>query len=188
MRIVGGKHRGRRLEAPPGQDIRPTADRVREALFNVLAHRSWGPNDEFELAGARVLDAFCGTGAFGLEALSRGAAHATFLDLGRSAIDCTKRNIEVMGESDAAKILRADATKPPPAKAPCTLAFLDPPYKEDLAGAALAALSAQGWFAPGALVILEAAAAAASVPDVPSLTVIEERRYGKTLLVILEAG
>ncbi|WP_307832898.1 RsmD family RNA methyltransferase, partial [Azospirillum argentinense] len=114
MRIVGGKHRGRRLAAPGGSDTRPTTDRTRESLFNILSHADWGPDGTDLLEGAVVVDAFCGTGALGLESLSRGAAHASFLDLGRAALDAVRANVAALGEGANAAVLRADATRPPP--------------------------------------------------------------------------
>ena len=101
--LVGGDLRGRRLEAPAGREIRPTSDRTREAIFNILAHADWAP----EIEGARVLDAFCGTGALGLEALSRGAGHAVFMDQGREALDLVRRNIAALGVGDRSAVLRA---------------------------------------------------------------------------------
>ena len=184
LRVIAGSHRGRRLEAPPGDAVRPTADRTREALFNILAHAGWGPDGGAVLAGARVLDAFCGSGALGLEALSRGAAACTFLDSGREALDCVRRNLATLREEGRASLIRADALSPPPAPAPATLAFLDPPYGRDLPGPALAALAGRGWFAPGAVIVVETAE-----HDPPPLhqfcDKIDERHYRLTALHIL---
>lgn len=183
MRIVGGRHRGRRLEAPGGRDTRPTSDRTREALFNVLAHSGWGGDDP--LAGAHVLDAFCGTGALALEALSRGAAAAVLMDLSGPALAAARRNAASLGEDGRCTFLRADATRPPAARATATLAFLDPPYGRGLAEAALPALAVCGWLAPGAIVVVEAAAQdslALPVGFVP----LDERRYGDTRVAFLD--
>lgn len=181
MRVVGGKHRGRGLTAPTGSDTRPTTDRTREALFNILAHADW-----VEIEEACVLDAFCGTGALGLEALSRGARSAVFMDLGRAALEATRANVAALGETEAATVLRADATRPPRARDPATLVFLDPPYRRGLAAAALVALSAAGWFAPGAAVVVEEAADAGFVPP-KGFSLIDRRCYGGTTIYFLTA-
>ena len=154
MRIIAGAWRGRTLIAPSGADTRPTADRVRQALFDMLAHAPWGGRGLLE--GARVLDAFAGTGALGLEALSRGAAFATFLEHDRAALPALRANIAACRAGDRAAVLVADATKPPPGQ-PCTLIFFDPPYRQGLAQAALATLARTGWIAPGAVAVAETA-------------------------------
>jgi 16S rRNA (guanine966-N2)-methyltransferase len=182
VRIVGGRHRGRRLEAPAGDAVRPTSDRARQALFDVLAHAAWAP----ALEGARVLDAFCGTGALGIEALSRGAAHAHFLDSARASLDATRRNLAALGEEAAATVIRADATRPPPAPGPCTLAFLDPPYGKGLGGRAVPALAAAGWFAPGAVIVLEDRAGEPP-PDVPGFEPLDRRVWGEAGVTVLRA-
>lgn len=153
MRIVAGIHRGRRLVAPEGRDVRPTADRTREAVFSKLLH-GWAP-DEFRLTGARVLDAFAGTGALGLEALSRGAAHVTFLEQAPTSLAALKKNVELLKAAADVTITRADATRPPAAPAPCSLVLMDPPYDSQLEGPALTALAGQGWIAPGAICVVE---------------------------------
>jgi 16S rRNA (guanine966-N2)-methyltransferase len=182
MRIIGGKHRGRPLSAPQGRAVRPTSDRAREALFDILAHGRLADGPAYE--GARVLDVFAGTGAFGLEALSRGAAQATFMEKDRTALAALRANIEVLGEARAAAVLPVDARRPPQAGAPCALAFLDPPYGEDLAAPALTALAAAGWLAPGALVVIEVAAKQTlAAPD--GFALLDERRYGAAKLVFL---
>ena len=182
MRIIGGKHRGRPLSAPQGRAVRPTSDRAREALFDILAHGRLADGPAYE--GARVLDVFAGTGAFGLEALSRGAAQATFMEKDRTALAALRANIEVLGEARAAAVLPVDARRPPQAGAPCALAFLDPPYGKDLAAPALTALAAAGWLAPGALVVIEVAAKQTlAAPD--GFALLDERRYGAAKLVFL---
>ncbi|MGQ9366973.1 16S rRNA (guanine(966)-N(2))-methyltransferase RsmD [Azospirillum sp. ST 5-10] len=186
MRIVGGSHRGRRLTAPAGRDVRPTSDRTREAIFNILAHSGWGPGGGSPVDGAAVLDVFAGTGALGLEALSRGAAAATFLDAGRAALDALRANVAALGEEGRCTVLRGDATRPPRAGTPATLAFLDPPYGRDLAPAALTALAAAGWLAPGAvLVVEEAADAPLALPT--GFRALDERRYGDTRVLFAAA-
>jgi 16S rRNA (guanine966-N2)-methyltransferase len=180
MRLVGGSHRGRRLEVPSGRDIRPTSDRTREAIFNILAHADWAP----EIEGALVLDAFCGTGALGLEALSRGAGRAIFMDQGREALDLVRRNVTALELGDRCEILRADATRPPRARAPCPLLFLDPPYGKYLAPAALTALAERGWIGPGALAVVEVGAADSLAPP-PGAELLDERSYGDTRVLFL---
>ena len=180
MRITGGRHRGRRLAAPRGSDLRPTSDRVRESLFNILAHGRHGG----DLAGAAVLDAFAGTGALGLEALSRGAAHATFMDIDRAALAGIERTLAVLDEDERASVLRADATRPPTPGASVAIAFLDPPYLSGLAHAAMVALAAAGWFAPGALVVVETEAGEdLTLP--PGMELVDDRRYGGTRIMFL---
>ena len=151
MRIIAGAWKGRALAAPPGQATRPTAERVRQALFDMLAHAEWG--GPRLLHGARVLDAFAGTGALGLEALSRGAAHASFFETDRAARQVLARNIAACAATAA---IHADATRPPPGT-PCRLVFLDPPYHQNLGLRALAALAAAGWIAEAAVIVLETA-------------------------------
>jgi 16S rRNA (guanine966-N2)-methyltransferase len=185
MRIVGGKHRGRRIEAPPGLDVRPTSDRAREALFNILIHGHLAIDGTSPLPGARVLDAFAGSGAFGLEALSRGAAQALFIEKDAKACAAIRANAQSLGETAAIVVVPGDATNPPPCPgAPCAIAFLDPPYGKGLAAPALAALAARGWLADGALCVVEAGAI--EILAAPAgFVILDERRYGKTRLVIL---
>jgi 16S rRNA (guanine966-N2)-methyltransferase len=154
MRIVGGTFRGRSIAAPKSQAIRPTADRLRESLFNILAH-GYGN----QVAGARVLDLFAGTGALGLEAMSRGAAFALFVDDGAEARALIRGNVEALGLGGTTKIFRRDATKLGQAHPvdPFTLVFLDPPYGQGLAEKALASALEGGWIAPDALMVVEEA-------------------------------
>jgi 16S rRNA (guanine966-N2)-methyltransferase len=184
-RIIAGRHRGRRLLAPPGAGTRPTADRVRQALFDMLWHAPWGGRGVIE--GARVLDAFAGTGAAGLEALSRGAAQATFLETDRAALAALRANIAACREEARAAVLPADATRPPRAPAPCGLVFLDPPYGEGLVPRALAALGAAGWIAPGAVVCAETGRG--EVVETPEgYALLAERVHGAARLRIFRAA
>ncbi len=177
MRIVAGAWRGRALRAPEGQGTRPTADRVRQALFDMLLHAPWGGR----LEGLSVLDAFAGTGALGLEALSRGADAATFLERDRGALAVLRGNVAACGAEGRALVLAADACRPPPGRA-CGLVFLDPPYGAGLLGPAALALAAAGWMAPEALLVTELAAeeAAPALPAVP----LAERRHGAARLLV----
>ena len=185
MRIVAGKHRSRRLVAPPGRGVRPTADRTRESLFNMLATRGSGGGSA--VAGAMVFDGFCGTGALGLEALSRGATHAVFLDLGRPALEACRANVTALGEQRRSLVLSGDATRPPALPAGCEprdLVLLDPPYRSGLATPAVAALDASGWLAEDPLVVVELAAKDAFDPP-DGFAVVDERRYGAAHVLLL---
>jgi 16S rRNA (guanine966-N2)-methyltransferase len=197
MRIVGGIHKGRRLAVPPGRDIRPTADRAREAVFNILAHGRLGAGAVSPvvgrpvIGGAVVLDAFCGTGAMGLEALSRGAARAVFIDNEPAALAAARANIAALGEGARSRIIAADATRPLPRPRdvpPATLAFFDPPYAARAGAAALSAFAAEGWLAPGALCLLEEAARGPESTPPDGFTAIDVRRYGAARLLFLRFG
>ncbi len=184
MRIVAGRLKGRALQSPTAQDIRPTSDRLRETIFNILAHAYGDPVD-----GAAVIDLFAGTGAMGCEALSRGAKRALFVDDGTSARALIRANVEALGLGGATKIFRRDARKlgAAPAGEKFSLAFLDPPYGKGLAEPALCALRDGGWLTQDALVIVEEAADA--VLDIPAgFTLLEKRAYGDTQVVILRAA
>jgi 16S rRNA (guanine966-N2)-methyltransferase len=183
MRIIGGRHRGLVLAevgaGDPAAHLRPTSDRVRESLFNLLQHRAAGD----PVPGARVLDLFAGTGALGLEALSRGAAQVTFVDDGAAARALLRQNIERMRAMGATRVWRRDATMLGENRgAPFTLVFLDPPYGAGLGTRALASAVAGGWLAPGALVVWEEAA---PQPAPPGFAPEDSRRYGETWLTLL---
>ena len=169
--------------------MRPTTDRVRESLFNILAHnpRLGAGDDGAPIRDAIVLDAFAGCGALGLEALSRGAAHAIFLDSDFEALRSIKANAEMLGELANATILKADATKPPKATRTAGLVFLDPPYGKGLAAPALTALTAAGWIAPGAGVSVETGPGEDfAAPE--GFVLIDARRYGKATITLLRYG
>jgi 16S rRNA (guanine966-N2)-methyltransferase len=181
VRIIGGQFGGRRL-APVGKGdaaarLRPTSDRVRESLFNVLATAHADRID-----GACALELFAGTGALGLEALSRGAAHVTFVEPGRAALRLLRENIRLCAAADRTAVLPRDARRPGPARHPCGLVFLDPPYGKGLGEAALAAAMAAGWVADDALVVWEESADI-TVPE--GLRVLDERRHGDTVIRLL---
>ena len=184
LKVVGGKHRGRTLVTPEGLATRPTSSRARESLFNILAHASWRTDGTSPLIDARVLDAFAGSGALGIEALSRGAVHASFLDNDATAITMIGENLRKLGETGAAKVVRGDATNPPPCREPCDLVFLDPPYRKDLARPALAALARAGWLKAGAIATIELSNTETFVAP-PGFETIDERRYGAAKIVIL---
>ena len=181
MRIVGGRLRGRTLAGPKSQSIRPTADRLREALFNILAHAYGDP-----ITSARVLDLFAGTGALGIEAASRGAAFVLFVDDGAKARALLRENVATLGLGGISKIFRRDATRLGPAHPvePFGLVFLDPPYGRDLAGAALAAARTGGWLEPDALIVVEEAVRAQFKPP-EGFAALERRAYDDTEFVFL---
>ena len=187
MRIVGGRLKGRTLMAPEGKELRPTADRVREAVFNILAHGV----DGFEFDAATVIDVFSGTGALGLEAMSRGCGHGVFIDNDPRAHALVRKNAGPMGLGRAVTLLKLDATRlaPPPrtAKAPATLAFLDPPYDQGLMTPALLGLKDKGWLKVGAVVVCEVAAKEKFDPP-REYAVIDERTYGAARVVFLKYG
>ncbi len=188
MRIVAGRHKGRALAVPAGDAVRPTSDRAREAIFNIIAHGGFGAGGTSIIPGARVLDAFCGTGAMGLEALSRGAAHAVFVDTAAAALAALRANIAALGVAAQARVLAADATEPRPRPAdlaPVTLAFFDPPYALALGAASPAAFAAQGWLAPGAICTLEQAARGPATPVPAGFALLDERRYGAARVLVL---
>ncbi len=181
MRIVGGRLGGRTVVSPKSQAIRPTSDRLRESLFNILAHGYGDP-----LPGARVLDLFAGTGALGLEAMSRGAAFALFIDDGAEARALMRQNVEALGLGGVTRIFRRDATRLGAVhpNEPFGVVFLDPPYRKALAEKSLASLRDGSWLAPDALVIVEEAADAGFAPP-EGFAEIERRRYDDTEFAFL---
>ena len=183
MRIVGGRLKGRNLASPSSQRIRPTADRLRESLFNILIHSYGDP-----ITGARVLDLFAGTGALGIEAISRGAAFALFVDNGAEARALLRNNVEALGLGGVTKVYRRDATNLGPAHPiePFSLVFLDPPYRMTLAEKALVSLRDGGWLTPGALAVVEEAKAAEfSAPE--GFDELERRVYNDSEFVFLRS-
>ncbi|WP_341988559.1 16S rRNA (guanine(966)-N(2))-methyltransferase RsmD [Azorhizobium sp. AG788] len=181
MRIVGGQHRGRSIQAPASKATRPTSDRLREAVFNVLAHAYGDAAD-----GARVLDLFAGTGALGLEALSRGATFALFVEDAADARGLIRTNVEALGLTGVTKIFRRDATKlgdMGPGQ-PYRLVFCDPPYGHGLAEAALVSARAGGWLSPDALLVVEEKAGAFAPPA--GFREIERRRYDESEVTFLD--
>lgn len=183
MRIIAGRFRGKALTAvgkgDAGAALRPTTDRVRESLFNVLLGGVLGDDP---ITGARVLDLFAGTGALGLEALSRGAASVTFVDDGRKAQELITRNIALCNAGAETRLIRRNALRPGPAPQPHDLVFLDPPYGKGLGERALDAATQAGWLAEDALVVWEEDA-----PMTPpeGFTVLDRRTYGGTHITFL---
>ena len=187
MRITSGSHRGRTLNAPDGRDTRPTSDRARQAVFNILEHAAWAP----DLNGARVIDLFAGSGALGLEALSRGAAFCLFVETAEAARGAIRDNIEGLDLFGATRLHRRDATalgdKPAGDGTPFDLAFLDPPYGQGLGEAALEGLAQGGWLAADAVCVLERG------PGEPPLSLrdfslLDQRSYGVAQVSFLRFG
>jgi 16S rRNA (guanine966-N2)-methyltransferase len=184
MRVVAGRFRGRRLAAPVGRATRPTADRVRQAIFDVLTHGA----PAIDFPATTVLDVFAGAGAMGIEALSRGARHATFIDQEGTAIACIRRNVGALGAGDVSLVLKLDigrlGTPPRAAQAPCGLAFLDPPYGQGLAPTALHRLAALGWLAAGAWCVVEVGAQEAFRAPA-TFEPLDERTHGAARVIFL---
>ena len=185
MRIISGKHKGRRIEVSREMgDIRPTSDFAREAIFNILTHGKSGLNGH-TFTDKRVLDVFCGTGAFGLEALSRGAAKVTFVDKSREAIAIAKHNTERMHEEQNADFMLADAVRLPRARAAYDLIFLDPPYFSDLIVPTLQSLKSGGWIAEDGIMVAEHdAKEALALPE--GFEAVDERRYGRAVIELIK--
>ena len=177
MRIVGGQFRGRALNAPEGQGTRPTSDRAREALFNVLAHAAWAP----DLNGARIIDLFAGSGALGFEAMSRGAGFGLFVETDDGARGAIRENAEALGLFGKTRVHRRSATdlgvRPGSAGEAFDVAFLDPPYGKGLGEQTLARLIEGDWLAPGALVVFERAADDLDLQS-PGYELLDERTWG----------
>ncbi|WP_046900641.1 RsmD family RNA methyltransferase [Gluconobacter oxydans] len=165
MRIVGGENKGRALMAPRGEGTRPTSDRTRQAIFDMLAHAPWYGHDELE--EAIVLDGYAGTGAMGLEALSRGALRSSFIERDRNALKALRANLDICRARDISRVLSCSVTHPPRATEPHTLIFLDPPYGKTLVESGLRALARGGWIADGALIVAETGATEDFAPFVP---------------------
>jgi 16S rRNA (guanine966-N2)-methyltransferase len=177
MRIVSGRFKGKAIVAPEGRDTRPTSDRARQAVFNILEHAAWAP----EMEGLRVIDLFAGSGALGLEAISRGAAFALFVETDENARGAIRDNIDAYGLFGCTRLHRRDATdlgqRPASAGPPFDLAFLDPPYGKGLAEKALACLVAGGWLAEDCLCVVERGAEEKPF-SLAGFEVLDERSYG----------
>lgn len=186
MRIVSGRFRGKVLKTPEGSATRPTSDRARQAVFNILEHADWSNG----LAGARVIDLFAGSGALGLEALSRGAAFCLFVETDEAARGAIRHNIEAMGLFGATRVHRRDATdlgaRPASAGPAFDLAFLDPPYRKALGETALQRLVKGGWVVPGAIGVFERARDEPD-PEIAGWTLIDARDYGAARVLFFKA-
>ena len=188
MRITGGKFGGRTLATPRDARVRPTSDKVRQAIFNILLHNDFGAG--FTLEGARVADLFAGTGALGIEALSHGASFCLFVDDAAESRALIRENVEALALTGASKIWRRDATKLGPMAAGAggsfELVFLDPPYRMGLIAPALTSLRDGGWLADGAVLVAEIAEDE-DVPSTDGFTRLDERVYGDTRVMFLRA-
>lgn len=183
MYIVAGKHKGRRIESPEGREVRPTAARTREAIFNILAH---GRYAEKGLLKGRVADVFCGSGAMGLEALSRGAQQITFVDKSGESLRAAEYNLKQFGEQSHARLIRADSSQLPPAPHPHEILFIDPPYRSGLAIGSLNTARLGGWLAPEGVAVIETAwKEEVTIPE--GYALIDERKYGNTRVLLLES-
>ena len=181
MRIIAGAWRGRRLEAPAGETTRPTADRTRQALFDMMLHAPWGGRDLLD--GASVLDAFAGTGALGLEALSRGAGQAVFMEKDRAAASVLQRNIAACGAESRARVFVTDATRPPRGSVQ-EIIFLDPPYDYDLLNLSLHALRESGWIGTETIIVAEVRRSA----SLEVRGILAERSHGEAKIIVWRGG
>tara|TARA_B100001971_G_C18020524_1_gene447145 strand:- start:175 stop:741 length:567 start_codon:yes stop_codon:yes gene_type:complete len=180
MRITGGTYRGQMLFSPPDDRIRPTSDRVRESLFNILTHRS-----DIDFEQVYALDLFCGAGTLGLEALSRGAAHVTFVDANKKSLNLTKQNAEKLKVTNQTTFTLSKADHlPQNSKSPCGLIFLDPPYHKNLANSAILSALKKGYVSDRAVFIVEMSSKSIEPVNIPELIVDDERKYGDTIIHI----
>jgi len=180
MRIIAGAFKGRKLTPPADESIRPTSDRTRESIFNLLMHGSYAGD---AIIGQHVVDLCCGTGALALEALSRGARAVTFIDKSKTAIDLTRHNVVHCGAAQSAFYVTADAARLPAARDPASLVLMDAPYATPLLAPAYISLRAHGWLAPQALLVAEQPLGMPA-PTLADATLIDSRKYGKTLVHI----
>jgi 16S rRNA (guanine966-N2)-methyltransferase len=185
LRIIGGVWRGRKIPVARADDLRPTNERAREAIFNRLMHaqETLGVN----LVGARVADLFAGTGALGLEALSRGAAAAVFVERDRASCKQIEVALATLGAEDRADVLNADATALPPATRACDIVLMDPPYADDVIGTTLKSLQSRGWLTPEALIVIESEKAGALTPPA-GFTLLDQRHYGRALISFVKVA
>jgi 16S rRNA (guanine966-N2)-methyltransferase len=185
MRIIAGIHKGRKISSAAGTDVRPTTGRTREALFSILSSGQFLEDGQSILQDARVLDICCGTGTLGLESLSRGAAHVTFIDRDGENLHAVKTSADAFDELRRVTLVRADVTSLPSCHLPYALVFLDPPYYKGLVLPTLKGLISRHWLIPGAVIVIEMGKKETiAVPE--EFTLLDERTYGKTRLMILE--
>lgn len=182
MRIISGKHRGRTLSAPNDLSIRPTGDRTRQAIFNLLMQGQFDPSPVID---QRVLDLCCGTGALGLEALSRGAAHVTFVDSSRTALALAEKNAAHLGETENCQFLGCAVEHLPLAREPVALVLMDAPYRSGILLPAYHSLESQRWLQPGTLIASEHDQKE-KIPELEGTTVLTDRHYGKSRVVLFQ--
>lgn len=182
QKIIAGKWRGRNLEYFTGREIRPTSSRARESVFNILMHRYMENGDSY-IIGQSVADICCGSGAMGLEALSRGAEHAVFVDTNSDSLKLARRNVQKFGALDESDFVQSDAVKLPAARKACQVVFIDPPYGKNLLPAILKSLKEKNWVAEGGLVLVEQEASE-PLPETEHFALVEERKYGRSRIAI----
>lgn len=180
MRIIAGKYKGRKLITPTGRDIRPTSDRTREAMFNLLMHGAYAGE---AVVDQHVVDLCCGTGALGLEALSRGARMATFVDQDKRSLELTRQNVTHCGANAVAQCVQADAARLPTAREPAALVLMDPPYATPIVAAAYAALMRGGWVQHRSLIVCEQSRDM-EAPELEHATLVDARQYGKAKVLV----
>jgi 16S rRNA (guanine966-N2)-methyltransferase len=178
MRIIAGSLKGRKLTPPTGDAIRPTSDRTRESIFNLLMHGRYAGES---IIGQHVVDLCCGTGALGLEAISRGARTVTFIDKDKKSMDLTRSNVLHCGVVQQAFYVQGDATRLPPAREPAALVLMDPPYASPMVAPAYRSLRAQGWLVPGSMLVAEQPLGV-DAPALVGAELIDSRKYGKTMV------
>ena len=184
MRIISGKHKGRAIQTIKDKKLRPTTSMTREGLYNVLSHGKFAEDGQNIIVNSNILDLFCGCGALSLEAISRGAAHATLIDIDQQHLDIARRNFNSIGEIANASFIRADSSTPPPAKKSCNIVFIDPPYGKNLVNPSLKSIVAGGWLANNAVVIIETGKNEdIEFPD--SFSELDDRTYGNCRIRIL---
>lgn len=181
MRIIGGVHKGHRLLSPHTSHIRPTRDRIRESVFNILKHNPWSPT----LNNTYVLDACCGTGAYGLEALSQGGDFCLFIDHSPHALSIAQKNASKLLQQNRTHFLQIDVRYPPKALIQANLVFLDPPYHTPIISETLCALSHNGWIATQGIIVVEANPYE-NIPPIPSFNLLDYRKYHNTVLLFLQ--
>lgn len=184
MRIIAGKHRGRRIAMKDDAGIRPTSSRTREAIFNILMHNNFGLEGDNIIVGKRIVDIFCGTGALGLEALSRGAEHVTFIDRNPQSLALVRETAAHFKEEQNAAFVRSDSTALPKATRSFSVAFADPPYDQGQAAPALNSLRQNGWLEQNAIIVVEISAKELiQLPE--GFEQLDERKYGNSKVLIL---
>lgn len=187
MHVISGKYRRRKIQSFDQKGIRPTTGMAREAIFNILSHGQFSDDERTIFDGCTVLDLFCGTGALGIEALSRGAERAIFIDKDPKHLDVARHNVEHVGAMQDAQFIRSDSSNPPPAKMSCGLVFLDPPYESGLLVSTLQNLIKGGWLDTGSILVLEMQRNEKfHVPE--GFNTLVDRHYGKTRIMLLSWG
>ena len=185
MRVISGNHRGRTIETVSSKKLRPTTGMAREAIFNILTHGKYSDDGESLITGANILDLFCGCGALSMEALSRGASSVTLIDIDKEHLDIARKNINTIGEEQKAVFIRSDSSTPPPARIPCEVIFLDPPYNQGLVIKSLKGIVAGNWLAPDAIIIVETDFRE-DIEFPEQFKELDDRKYGNSRIRILK--